>query len=120
MTLIVRLRQGSARHFSRAKTGGKGIRTPDFQLAKLALYQLSYAPWKFRISIPDFRLQGIKQNAGCRSSESTSGTQCLSRPVYFETGTAKNSINAPVVGSIALPVISPLLFMSFASARKPE
>ena len=24
--------------------GGKGIRTPDFQLAKLALYQLSYAP----------------------------------------------------------------------------
>src|SRR5205823_3726567 len=28
----------------REKTGGKGIRTPDFQLAKLALYQLSYAP----------------------------------------------------------------------------
>src|ERR1051325_11164123 len=28
----------------RAKAGGKGIRTPDFQLAKLALYQLSYAP----------------------------------------------------------------------------
>jgi hypothetical protein len=28
----------------RAKPGGKGIRTPDFQLAKLALYQLSYAP----------------------------------------------------------------------------
>ena len=27
-----------------AKAGGKGIRTPDFQLAKLALYQLSYAP----------------------------------------------------------------------------
>ena len=26
--------------------GGKGIRTPDFQLAKLALYQLSYAPGK--------------------------------------------------------------------------
>jgi hypothetical protein len=26
--------------------GGKGIRTPDFQLAKLALYQLSYAPSK--------------------------------------------------------------------------
>jgi hypothetical protein len=24
--------------------GGKGIRTPDIQLAKLALYQLSYAP----------------------------------------------------------------------------
>jgi hypothetical protein len=28
------------------KSGGKGIRTPDFQLAKLALYQLSYAPEK--------------------------------------------------------------------------
>ena len=27
--------------------GGKGIRTPDIQLAKLALYQLSYAPEKF-------------------------------------------------------------------------
>ena len=25
--------------------GGNGIRTRDFQLAKLALYQLSYAPW---------------------------------------------------------------------------
>jgi hypothetical protein len=47
--------------------GGKGIRTPDFQLAKLALYQLSYAPrGNCRISIDDFRLQGIKQNAGCR------------------------------------------------------
>ena len=35
-------------------------------------------------------------------------------------GTAKYAINAPVVGSIALPVISPLSFMSFASARKAE
>jgi hypothetical protein len=38
-------RQGfgaTARKASRA--GGKGIRTPDIQLAKLALYQLSYAP----------------------------------------------------------------------------
>jgi hypothetical protein len=26
------------------KSGGKGTRTPDIQLAKLALYQLSYAP----------------------------------------------------------------------------
>jgi hypothetical protein len=30
-------------------SGGKGIRTPDFQLAKLALYQLSYAPCEFSI-----------------------------------------------------------------------
>jgi hypothetical protein len=61
-------RQPSLYSTTRAKTGGKGIRTPDFQLAKLALYQLSYAPKQnFRISIADFRLQGIKQNAGCRS-----------------------------------------------------
>ncbi len=31
------------------RIGGKGIRTPDFQLAKLALYQLSYAPCEFSI-----------------------------------------------------------------------
>ena len=37
-------RQSSLFPTTRAKTGGKGIRTPDFQLAKLALYQLSYAP----------------------------------------------------------------------------
>jgi hypothetical protein len=48
--------------------GGKGIRTPDFQLAKLALYQLSYAP----IGVAEFRLpifdcKEEKKNAGCRS-----------------------------------------------------
>lgn len=38
-----------AKHFLRCFTpcGGKGIRTPDIQLAKLALYQLSYTPEKF-------------------------------------------------------------------------
>jgi hypothetical protein len=40
-------RQSSLFSSTRAKTGGKGIRTPDFQLAKLALYQLSYAPCEF-------------------------------------------------------------------------
>jgi hypothetical protein len=38
--------------------GGKGIRTPDFQLAKLALYQLSYAPegiFECRLPIADFK-----------------------------------------------------------------
>jgi hypothetical protein len=31
--------------FARAKAGGaEGIRTPDLQLAKLPLYQLSYSP----------------------------------------------------------------------------
>jgi hypothetical protein len=42
-------RQSSLFSSTRAKTGGKGIRTPDFQLAKLALYQLSYAPCEFSI-----------------------------------------------------------------------
>ena len=32
--------------------GGNGIRTRDFQLAKLALYQLSYAPVVFRPGSP--------------------------------------------------------------------
>src|SRR6266542_5083010 len=42
-------RQSSLSSKTRAKTGGKGIRTPDFQLAKLALYQLSYAPRQLQI-----------------------------------------------------------------------
>ena len=34
--------------------GGRGIRTPDIQLAKLALYQLSYTPLKFEtLSLAD-------------------------------------------------------------------
>ena len=50
---IVRLRQGYGATAPKAfGAGGKGIRTPDFQLAKLALYQLSYAP----VVIADFRL----------------------------------------------------------------
>jgi hypothetical protein len=69
------------------KNGGKGIRTPDFQLAKLALYQLSYAPQRnterFRVlatnvGVAEFRLpifdcKEEKKNAGCRSYESASG-----------------------------------------------
>jgi hypothetical protein len=79
-------RQSSLLSTTRAKTGGKGIRTPDFQLAKLALYQLSYAPDRIaecRMSIADFKFFSWfrrflirlteKQNAGCRSCESSSG-----------------------------------------------
>src|ERR1700736_4590710 len=41
--------------------GGKGIRTPDFQLAKLALYQLSYAPALIEeFQIVDCRLRNAK------------------------------------------------------------
>jgi hypothetical protein len=65
--------------FREAKNGGKGIRTPDFQLAKLALYQLSYAPaGNFEFRLPIFECKGIKTNAGWRSNESTSGTRCFS------------------------------------------
>ena len=48
--------------------GGKGIRTPDFQLAKLALYQLSYAPGltDFRMSI--FARIGHSRKRGRRFS----------------------------------------------------
>src|SRR5436309_6980111 len=41
--------------------GGKGIRTPDFQLAKLALYQLSYAP--FGLSSLDWGLRIANEGA---------------------------------------------------------
>ena len=66
----------------RAKTGGKGIRTPDFQLAKLALYQLSYAPGKSKMAdcrwqIVDCRLQKAKFR---RSIFSTS--YCPSPPAF--------------------------------------
>ena len=112
-------RQSTLTSTVRAKTGGKGIRTPDFQLAKLALYQLSYAPGS-EFSNVDCRLsiaRQEKQNAGCRSSKSTSGTRCFSSLPYCETGTVKYAVNTPVIGSIALPVICPALFMSLALAR---
>ena len=47
-SLSVRLWQGPARQSSislgSAKTGGKGIRTPDLLIANETLYQLSYTP----------------------------------------------------------------------------
>jgi hypothetical protein len=57
---------------NRKSNGGKGIRTPDFQLAKLALYQLSYAPAgiaEFRLLIFDCKEE--KKNAGCRCDPSS-------------------------------------------------
>src|SRR6267378_799493 len=47
-----RRRNQHARRVRYPDFGGKGIRTPDIQLAKLALYQLSYAP-KIRMRIVD-------------------------------------------------------------------
>ena len=49
--------------------GGKGIRTPDFQLAKLALYQLSYAPAfriaECRLAIADFNPEKLSGLSSC-------------------------------------------------------
>ena len=124
-------RQSSLFPTTRAKTGGKGIRTPDFQLAKLALYQLSYAPQ----GLPNFDCNEEKTSAGCRSYESGIRPVCVSsnrqicvrvsrmRRVSFPcqfppTGTAKYGVLTPA--SIALPVISPLSLMSFAVSRRAE
>src|SRR6266480_88884 len=53
-SLSVRLWQGPARQSSislgSAKTGGKGIRTPDLLIANETLYQLSYTPKALNIS----------------------------------------------------------------------
>jgi hypothetical protein len=101
----VRLRQGyGATVFAfasrrRAKTGGKGIRTPDFQLAKLALYQLSYAParnrrlemvdgrWKIAIGVANaFRVlakpswvRGLFQRSFRRDAETNTRDACDTR-----------------------------------------
>ena len=130
---------------TRAKTGGKGIRTPDFQLAKLALYQLSYAP----VSIGDFRLP----MADCKCDGNTFSDGTSLRPsaldgvysrhpafvrlferaklrsrvrmrpfscsVILPSGTAKYAV-LTLFSSIALPVISPLSFMSLALSRRAE
>ena len=54
--------------------GAEGIRTPDLQLAKLPLYQLSYSPTRhFRFPICDFGFQirnpksSIRNSIGVRS-----------------------------------------------------
>jgi hypothetical protein len=103
---------------SENSNGGKGIRTPDFQLAKLALYQLSYAPGQnSECRLPIF---DCKEEKKCRMSLKRVDIRhalFLSCLFYCETGTAKYAVNTPVNGSVALPVISPLLFISLASAR---
>ena len=128
-------RQSSLFSTMRAKTGGKGIRTPDFQLAKLALYQLSYAPqgspnFYCRISIarkkrqvPDADLTNrhpacvrFFERAKLRSFADNAALIFLCQ--FPPTGTAKYGVLTPA--SIALPVISPLSLMSFAVSRRAE
>ena len=58
------------------RNGGKGIRTPDFQLAKLALYQLSYAP-DFRTEDCRWRMADCNEWIG-RSAGDAEPTSLLS------------------------------------------
>ena len=54
-------RQSSLSSTMRAKTGGKGIRTPDLLIANETLYQLSYTPEK---SAKDYYVdRGFRQAA---------------------------------------------------------
>ena len=65
----VRVRQGYGATAPEAfGAGGKGIRTPDFQLAKLALYQLSYAPAGTPNAFACSRLMSELPNFDCRIS----------------------------------------------------
>jgi hypothetical protein len=151
----VRLRQCFSATTPKAfGAGGKGIRTPDFQLAKLALYQLSYAPAELSILDCGLRIANLgggvcelpicdlgtirtlgEADAGWRSDDRHPGfvrfsAKLRSRamesgPVSLRyrlaRGTAKYASLAPVTGSvIALPVISPLSFMSLAVSRMAE
>ena len=73
------------------------------------------AGWRSDDRHPGF----VRFSAKLRSRAMENGPVSLR---YFPlTGTAKYAVLAPVFGSvIALPVISPLSFMSFASARTAE
>ena len=62
-------RQSSLCSTTRAKTGGKGIRTPDFQLAKLVLYQLSYAPCELSILDWGSRIANASGDCACWFSQ---------------------------------------------------
>ena len=74
--------------FQMQRGGGKGIRTPDLQLAKLPLYQLSYAP-DFTRAAPMFgmlkRRDYFTRFRVCRAKSSRDAelTGRTKRPGYF-------------------------------------
>ena len=48
-----------------SRDGGEGVRTPDPELAKLVLSQLSYTPYQMdlgRVELPTSRLSGVRSN----------------------------------------------------------
>src|SRR4030088_1679728 len=71
-TPMATARQSSLPSTTRAKTGGKGIRTPDFQLAKLALYQLSYAPFELPSLDRGLRIANVSRDRACWFSQGRS------------------------------------------------
>jgi hypothetical protein len=100
-------RQSSLSPTLRAKTGGKGIRTPDFQLAKLALYQLSYAPRKspsrtgtmvdgrWKIAIWGAQATSLQVSAACRNHLLNSLSLCEAVAGKLPATTA-SSLRSPI------------------------
>ena len=76
--------------------GGNGIRTRDFQLAKLALYQLSYAPGTFcqgSAKAQFARDAYIPEHSCscCRSRSGAASTQPVSRRVFLRPRSSRGS-----------------------------
>ena len=75
-------RQSSLCSTTRAKTGGKGIRTPDFQLAKLALYQLSYAPCELSILDCASRIANVREHTNLPAEDYSSKKATFFQPQH--------------------------------------
>jgi hypothetical protein len=75
--------------------GGKGIRTPDFQLAKLALYQLSYAPE----GIAEFRLP----NFDCKEEKKMPDVDPTNRHPTFVRFERSRALEAALFCSLIVP-----------------
>ncbi len=62
-----------------AARGGMGIRTPDIQLAKLALYQLSYTPL---LPVRRGKTYGKKKIKLCAASPSSGRAEFFSNHIF--------------------------------------
>ncbi len=92
--------------FSLGENGGKGIRTPDFQLAKLALYQLSYAPCEISILVCGSRIANLGGGACdlaiCDLGEAEAGWRSDDRHPGFVRFSAKLCSRAMKSGPVSL------------------